>query len=228
MRTLELSGASIVLLGIFSPAQFHPEWLASFGAISSQEATALKIEVLHPDITVLNNDDFDIRVESEKLTISTVKDPAIRIYDIVLKIFREALPFHNIYRMGINRIAHFKAHNVTDYCEFGDRLAPKEPWGEFGRDLLKTDEEGIRGGMESLVMIEPKRKPKHKYNGVYRVKVAASNRVKYGIFIEVNDDYQVDRESAQKSLPLIIDILEERWDMSLQAADKLIGHFRGL
>ncbi len=51
MKSPEISGASIVMVGSFNPAIFQPRWLGSQGIIRPEEAENAKISLIGPTIS---------------------------------------------------------------------------------------------------------------------------------------------------------------------------------
>ena len=56
----ERQGMSIVALGSFNPAIFHPIWFARQGLIRDAEAEAAEIQVVSPEVTLVKPEWFTL------------------------------------------------------------------------------------------------------------------------------------------------------------------------
>jgi hypothetical protein len=210
----EPEGASVVLLGSFNPAMFHPSWLASLGLISREAAQAAaeenQIEAILPQIAVFTVDRRRIEVTPERFSALTVTvDAAVHVRDLVAGLF-QVLEHTPIRRMGINRDMHFAMRSERDWHRVGHVLAPKEPW----QDLLGTP--GTR-----TVVIEGAR---HGSPARYvRVTVEPSARRKHGVYVGTNEHFEV---SAEEGTRRLMDFLQAEWDeaqgFARELAEKLL------
>lgn len=201
---LVVQGVNIVLCGNFNPAIFHPSWLSAEGLIRFQEAETAQIEIVHPDAATFNAEWLQIRVVRDRFQAGTVQEPYYEpLRDLVVGIF--GLLRHTPMRaLGINRDFHYRLESKGVWHTVGDRLAPKQDWEE----VLGNP------GMKSLV-IEGKRPDN--LAGYIQVKVGPSNRVEFGVYVEINDHYQLSPASeTSASASETIDILSEHWAESMQ------------
>ena len=65
---------SIVALGSFNPAIFHPVWFARHKLIRDAEAEESKLKVMCPEITVVESEWFALQVTAERFSLET-SDP---------------------------------------------------------------------------------------------------------------------------------------------------------
>jgi len=117
--------------------------------------------------------------------------------------------------MGINRHAHIKLESVDKWHYLGDILAPKDHWKK-----ILHDEAGERDtGLQSLTVRKSKRPDG--LLGYVQVKVEPSSRVPNGVFVEVNDHFEI---SAKDPLGCeeILEILENNYSMSMPRSDEII------
>ena len=186
MRTPpELSGATIVLLGHFNPLIFRPDWFAGKQLIAAQEADAAEIQIVHPDVVAFGLSWLSLSIERERFVAHATQEPLIRLNDLVLGCFSR-FPETPITKMGINRLVHFRISAPSEWDTVRDILAPTAPWDDF-----LVDGAGQRlGGMQSL-LVQRSTRP-DEFRGYTQVKVEASNKIKPGIFIEVNDHFDLD------------------------------------
>ncbi len=130
----DLSGTAVVLLGSFNPKIFQPFWLASHGLIPAAAAESADISVVHPEITAFSiEDQFSLSVERGRLSMDRNVAPFIVIADLLGRIFGDLLPHTPITRVGINRMVHFRARDEEHRERIGQLVAPREPWGDWGR-----------------------------------------------------------------------------------------------
>ena len=86
----------------------------------------------------------------------------------------------------------------------GDRLAPKQDWKEVFD----------RPGMKSLTMQGFRTDD---YPGFILTKVEPSKKVEFGVYIEINDHYELISEpDAPTNIDSLVTILSERWQASMQ------------
>jgi hypothetical protein len=99
--------------------------------------------------------------------------------------------------MGLNRVMHFKMDSEKSWHAFGDKIAPKDVW----KGVLEEP------GLTSLTMQGPRQTPTQKREKYINVRVESSSRVMPGIFIEVNNHFEI----KDNDLPKILNILKESW-----------------
>ncbi len=149
----EIASTSIVLLGKFNPAIFHPAWFELHEIVTASDGKGALAEVVHPDLSIIQFESMRIQVEPNRFTVETRSDPSVRIADLVAKTFGEFLQHTPISTAGINRQCHFRLQNAERQHAMGRRLAPIEPWGKWATRLA-TVGPGVRHGMRSLTMQE--------------------------------------------------------------------------
>jgi len=193
---LDIQGVSIVLLGKFNPAIFHPSWFAAQELIRQQEADATEIVLVHPEASILNTDWLQVHVVRNRFQAGTAQESYFEpLRDLVVGVF-SLLSHTPVSAMGINRDFHFKLESEKSWHQLGHRLAPKQDW----KDLLDEP------GMLSLAM---KGERTDDFDGYLQVRVAPSPRIQYGVFVAVNDHYRLVETSE---IPVI---LNEQWSESM-------------
>ena len=198
----EIEGVGIVLVGAFNPRIFQPAWFAAENLIREEEAQAAKIELIHRQVTIFSLDWLHLQVTDEQFVVTTTQSSFYEpLRDLVLGTFR-LLRHTPIRMMGLNRDCHFRMPSEEAWHTFGHRLTPKEPWA----GILKEP------GMRSLTMegLRP-----DNLKGYIRVRVEPSVRVHPGVFINVNDHYEVKDATTVRGCDEIIDILDHEWQSSL-------------
>ena len=192
----EISAASIVMIGHFNPQIFQPFWLAHHDVISEEEAESANIGFVHPEITRFSLEgEFTIQVERERFSMDRAVAPLIRIADITCRIFGDLLPHTPIHQVGINRMIHFDVGSQSAREEIGLKLAPREPWGDWGR-LVSAGDGERHGGLLSLTLTQ--RELSDRPAGWVQAKLEPSQvigRGRTGIYMEINDHYDLAKKS---------------------------------
>lgn len=200
---------SIVLVGNFNPTIFQPAWFAAEGLIRKQEAEEANLTIGHPDVMIFSLDWLRIEVTRGRFIVATAMEPYDEIIrDLVLGTFK-LLSHTPIRMMGINRQMHFEMSSEEQWHAVGHKLAPKEIW------------DGIleKPGTRSLTMEESQRS-----DGLYgyiRVTVEPSTKIHPGIFIKINDHFEVGDTKAIGNKE-IVSILEKNWSKSYTKSASII------
>ena len=199
----EFESRSIVLVGAFNPAIYQPAWLGRMGLLREEEVENAKVEIIHRDITSITIGTRGIQVQPRRFLANTRNSAEYEILrDLVVAIFK-ILPHTPAHQLGINSEAHFKLNSEAEWHAVGHCLAPKELWKKFF----------VKPGLRSLIMENPKEDGKFGYT---RVKVEPSTRVKFGVFISINDHYEIQDYKPEDGCEAIIDILISSWSNSLK------------
>jgi hypothetical protein len=201
----QIQAANVVLLGPFNPAIFHPSWLASYNLIRRQEAEAAEIQIIHPNVAAFTVEWLQIKVTEDQFQASTTLEAYYEtLRDLVIGIL-EVLSRPPIAHMGINREFHYLSPSVDVWHSIGYRLAPKQDW------------EGVleQPKMRSLTMQGVRPDP---FKGYIQTKVEPSPRVEPGIFVQINDHYELGTSSNESltGSDRVIQILSEQWSESMQ------------
>lgn len=195
---------SIVFRGNFNPAIFHPSWFASHGLIRSQEVDAAKVQIVHPDAAVFTAEWLEINAVRDRFQAATVQESYYEpLRDLVIGVL-DLLSHTPLKLMGLNREFHYQLRSEDAWHSVGHRLVPKADW----KDLLENP------GMKSLI-VEGVRPDDLK--GYIRVKVEPSTQISYGVYVEVNDHYDLRRsEKTISEASEAMQILSERWSDSMK------------
>lgn len=147
-------------------------------------------------------DRFILRTKQE------IYDNVIR--DLMLGTF--GLLSHTPLKMlGINRSMHYRLKSREILDNVGDGLAPKESWS------------GIieHPGMSSLSMVSEKHDFDH-VSEILTVKIEPSQVVKDGLWIDVNDHYEIKEGQDSSGSDLLLQTLDERWQDSYNHSKDII------
>ena len=207
-KKLEIEGMDIVLVGDFNPSIFQPAWFTSQELIRKEEDEAAKIEIIHPEIVQFSLDWLHLQVTRNKFSATTSQNPYYNILkDLVSSTFN-ILTHTPISKMGINKNMHFQMASEDDWHALGHRLTPKEIWNQI---LEKP-------GMRSL-SIQGKRTDD--FNGYILVRVEPSRKIHPGVFIHVNDHYEIKDPESVLGCSEIMNILSSSWESSISQSDKI-------
>lgn len=213
-ESAEIDTSAVVLLGKLNPSIFQPQWFAAQGLISKQAADAARIQVIHQDVSIFEIDDSTtIEVLGTRAAFRSNGPITKDIIDLVAGTF-QLLKHSPLASLGINRDQHHKAVSETAWHAFGDAVAPKSRWqGVLQRPGLRSlTQEGVRpdGG-----------------KGYIRVKVEPSVRIPHGIYIQVNDHFDVADPGAVTGAGEVMDLLTEHWQASRARTNAIIDAIIG-
>jgi hypothetical protein len=225
MRTSpQISAASIVALGHFNPLIFGPNWLKEKEIVVGNDFENLKILIVHPDIVSYQMPWGNFQTDRNNFTIGSTREPLVRVHDFFVRCF-QFLPETPISAVGINREVHFETASEAARDRAGDVLAPKDFWGDF------VESEGQKtGGLRSIIMEQSIAKEGRrarvdgKFGHVWaRVEPSSRRELRYGIFMQVNDHFDVvtapDKLSDGRA---VADLVAEQFERSITNAERLI------
>lgn len=170
--------AGTILLGSFNPKIFHPVWFSSQGIIRSQEAEGASIKIINDQVADFSLDWAGISVLHGRFQIvCDQRDGYTHLFDFVVRTF-QILSHTPVRAIGINYEAHFSISDIAVWHGVGDFLAPKGFWAKFVSNP----------GLEALV-IQGEREDE--FDGYLQIRVQPSKEVTPGIYIMVNDHFEV-------------------------------------
>ncbi|MDA3788837.1 MAG: hypothetical protein PF503_10140 [Desulfobacula sp.] len=208
MNNLKLASeeASIVLVGSFNPAIFHPEWLLRNGLISEDDMEKQEVEIVHKDLTRFSLAWLAIQIQHDKFVART-NDPSqfIPLKDLMASIF-DILEHTPINKVGMNYSANYDLSNEDDWHKVGHTLAPKDIWNETLNDPV---------GMTSLSVQCPRNDD---YCGEINVTIGPLKSKGFGINIDVNNHIDA---SGENEFLNPSDILMKHWDDAISHAKKI-------
>jgi hypothetical protein len=210
-RVLKLSGSTIVVVGSFNPSILQPAWFSSQGLITNGEATDAEVRVVHKDFTSFGTEYWDLECTADRLVIASDRAPAIEILrDLAIGVFT-LLSHTPVHAVGLNRNEHWDLGSADALHSLGYRLVPQDNWTA----ILETP------AMQTLTVQGAR---PDDYEGYIRVKVEPSIRIENGVYLEINDHFQlvprenIDVEAAGK----LIKLLSEDWQSSRERAQRII------
>jgi hypothetical protein len=232
MRILpQASAFSIVALGNLNPLIFRPEWLRDKEIVVGSDFDRISVEIIHPEVVSLKLPWGQLLVERAKFTVSALQEPSIRVQDLFVKCF-QVLPETPISAVGLNREVHFPTHSESARNRVGDTLAPKEFWGDF------VTRDGARaGGVRSIIMeqsipVDGRLTRIDGLTGWIQVRVEpslhAELRDRHGIFVAVNDHYDLMKDNRASDGRAAAGLAEAKWERSLKQSEHLIDRIMEL
>lgn len=226
----KFDNVNIVLLGSFNPQIFQPAWFAMQGMIGKKEAeNPADMVQLKDQVVTFRVGMFGLSVQPDRFDISSLDDPHEHIKDLVVSCFGGHLPHTPVSALGINRSIHFDTGDfeIRDYI--GSRLAPKDAWGEWGKEVEESRYEA-RGGMLSITMLQNNLRS-DRYKGSVQAKVEPSGRIggSTGIFVHVNNHFELSEdEKSVCDASAAVDALESNWETSMNRAAMIVDQIMKL
>lgn len=206
----EIQGASIVLIGAFNPKIFQPAWFASQDLLRNEEAQDAEIQIVHQALVDFSLEWLKVQVHQDRFSAGTHQSPYYTpLKDLVVGTFR-ILRHTPIRMLGINCDYHFPIGSEDRWHAFGHKLTPKEIWSKI------LDKPGMRS-----LTIEGMRPDQH--IGKIAVRVEPSRRIQHGVFITINDHYEVKETDSPLGCDKIIDILAESWEVSVSRCNQIVS-----
>src|SRR5438128_7714194 len=127
--TLQEEALTLVFVGSFNPAIFHPEWFGRMKLVAEQDAK----DAL-PDLKFLSHEAADVTVAGihlqclpERLTLSTPNPARYEQLQELTVAMLEILPHTPFRACGINHSVHYSVHSENYWHAIGHALVPKEP-----------------------------------------------------------------------------------------------------
>src|SRR5262249_39573960 len=152
----------------------------------------------------------DVRVTREKLTIITAQDPYFeRLRDVMLGLF-SLLRHTPVRAIGINHEAHYQADSDDRWHKFGNLVAPKDIW----KNVLDAP------GLTNLSVEEQKRRDGRA--GHVGCQIQPSGRFNPGIFVMINDHYDLSTADKPGGADELLEILEKSWVASVNRATAIM------
>ncbi|MCP4763189.1 MAG: hypothetical protein GY870_15555 [archaeon] len=219
-RKPEILRLDIVLLGDFNPKIFSPAWFAAYDLIGELESQEAEVEMIHKDVAIFNLDWFRLQVTRDRFSIFTEQEAYFeKLTELVLHTFTH-LAHTPIRAIGMNWGGHFKAESEKELDQFGYFLAPQKPWKNIFDD-------------SAVLRIEMTEKiPRTDFSkGAFQVRVESSKLAKPGIFININDHYELEDKKQPMGCKDIISLFEANKDDSKEKivtiVNDLFNNFEG-
>ena len=213
---IEIEAHTIVALGSFNPAIFQPLWFSNHHLIRQEEAENAKIQIIQSQaqVAVFETEWFSLQAFGERFALES-SDPTkhLPLRDLARGTF-QILEHTPIRACGFNRHIHFRIASEEEWHEFGHHYAPKESW----HDLL------VRPGLRSLTIQGTREECSAKR---IEIKVEPSAKVHPGVFIHVNQHYNIEEgpEAGEKDRILVfLAALNDEWASFVAYAERAYKH----
>jgi len=209
---------SIVLIGLFNPLMFQPEWFGKNDVISTEDAEFARSQdnslptIITPQLTLFRTSQLSITVEPNRFQVVAEKEPMITIKDFTKKTF-EKLGGLTIKAYGFNFSAHYRFENEIKINAFADKLTPKQYWESLlGKDISG---ENRKGGLSLLQMSQEKENGK----GQIFVALQRSVHITHGIFLTCNDHTNIDE--GDSAADIVMEMIESDFGTSFENMTKI-------
>ncbi len=213
----DIAGMQIVVVAPFSPKALQPLELRRLGVLSDADLLNVEFDHLFEDLMSFRLPWMQATFEAERLVVGTdpsnPKPEAIR--DFVVSLLR-SIEKLGVKAVGINRDLHFPVSDEGVWHRVGHKLAPKE--GLWDR-VVDTP------GMEAISVSGLRRDGRL---GKVTIRVEPSRRLKFGIYVNVNDHFVIDQSSPAEGVRWLTDLLEGGWVDSEKRANEVFGMIEGI
>ena len=235
MPELAVDGASIVFIGIFSPATVTPGWLASEGLLAKEVALSAVAPLITPRLTAFDAAWLHCEATDNRILFSTTEPAEFpSLCDLAVAFLTSSHETTKVAAVGLNRNVHFAVASSAEWHTIGDKVLPKTYWDP----VLNLP------GTQSAVVVGIRT---DKFIGQVQVTVEPSSRMppgSAGIYIEHNDHYglrKVDTQPTSREqflspaeqqqlyvepsaglIPLAREIVTTKWEDSMARADRVI------
>ncbi|SHE36079.1 hypothetical protein SAMN05444339_101151 [Loktanella atrilutea] len=220
----EISGVSIVLIGNFNPAIFHPSWLMANGIEPEVDTDRIDLEVCHKDVSRFSIDGTHYFVDQDRFQIQTSSAPWVQILDKTTNLFRGLLPHTPLKAVGLNRDAHFVLPSFEARMKLGRKIAPIEPWGKFGGEMEK-DEPELAGGMLSLTMRSTEAADDYSLNKNLKIEPSFQVKGSNGVYIQANFHF-TPKDADATSIDLV-GLLQGEFQDRINEAEEIFATLLG-
>ena len=204
---LGVQGTTIVLIGSFNPRIFHPLWFSQQELVPPSEADGADVKLIHEQASALKMGPFSLQVFTDRFQANVVEpQDSVPLRDLVVGTFT-VLQHTPIEQMGINRQLHFVKDGPFSWEAFEEALVPKT---DVWRSLSNVS--------TRIVELRSDREDDDASEGFVGVRVEPSVREPGGVYMQVNDHYEVTTDETPHGAEDIIGLLAKQFEKSLQRA----------
>jgi hypothetical protein len=224
---IERNNWSIVLIGSFNPAIFHPSWFLLNEVISKETAASAEVQVVHSEVASVALGPLRLDVQRNRFSIQTEQAPEITLLDFVLRVFGDLLPHSQINQFGINRTVYFRAPSSEKRIQLGRVFAPPAPWGPFGNRIEHSTGKTL-GGMTNVSMREVLIDTAWSGHCEARLMPAYEIDADTGIQTHINNHFELkdykEGDGAMAALLILKNEFESRMDRCEEIISAVLGH----
>ena len=210
-KKAEILRLDIVLLGDFNPKIFSPAWFSNIDLIGEKESEEANVELIHQDVSIFSLDWCRFQVTRDRFSIFTEQEAYFtKLIDLVIQTFTY-LSHTPIVALGANWGGHYKADSEEEWHRFGHFLAPQIPWLNIFEN-------------PAVFKIEIMEKHPEIYSsfGKKQVRVEPSGQVNHGVFINLNDHYELEPDAKRVGCSEMISLFENNREKSSQKYTNLV------
>lgn len=209
---LQNRGSTIVVIGAFAPAMFHPSWFARYHLLGEKEvavAAESKNLLVSTDISLFKVAGFDFDIKANRIQIGTTQESLFGATRDLMCGVLEVIDGVRIEQIGMNWTAHYSTPSRSAWHAAGDKLVPKTFWSSVWPKHV---------GMSNLTL-QLERVDEEK--GSVNVAFQPSSVVENGVFVSVNDHYDLKNTGKELYSSEAANYIRSRWDQSKAMAEKL-------
>ena len=119
---------SIVIIGNFNPAIFHPSWFSANNLLPKEETEQATDLAISNELAMFNASEIQVQIEPVRFGVTTKdanKSPVLRDLAMGCFLLLEHTPLKAI---GLNMEFQFDLESIEKRTAIGERLAPKNHW----------------------------------------------------------------------------------------------------
>lgn len=205
--------SSIVGIGSFNPAIFHPIWFEKNNLIAPSECETADISIISNEVSVVKFESFLLKSTTDRFSIESDDIRRFQpLCDLVVGTFT-ILEHTPVVAFGMNNHQEFVFDSFDSWNNFGHNCAPKNLWNlsllEPG--MRKLTIEGRRENSKSQriqVTVEPSKK-------------LEDNAVQFSL----NEHYEMAQLQADETPTALkfVEILQDSWQGFLNYSDEAIS-----
>lgn len=202
-------GTSVVLVGHFNPAIIHPAWFSHHEVLPPSDlAEDPDLKVVSPSLALFQIGWLSVQVTDDHFELSTMEsDRVVLMRDAAINIF--ALLSHTpLNAIGLNRTGHYPLE-AGELERLREVVAPSAPWTLFdtSSELSSLTVQGARSDID--------------HPGYTRLTIEPSVRIESGVFISINDHFELDADELEphERTAKAIEILDQCWMESIARHD---------
>jgi hypothetical protein len=208
---LQHRSVSVVVLGTFAPALFHPSWFERhdlLGQHESEVASGAQSLVVSGDVTFFSVAGFDLNVQANRFQVATAQENLFGPARDLAMGSMQLLDSTPAQALGLNWVAHFALASTDEWHAAGHKIIPIEFWKRlWGKHI----------GMKN-VTVQLAREDDLK--GHVQVALQPSNVLKNGVFVSINDHYSF---ADDMTAPGVADLIARQWRVSEQLAFRIFS-----
>lgn len=204
---------SVVLLGDFNPAIFHPQWLVHNELISSGIAEAAKEVSCQSEFSTFEVDNMKLFVEKERFGLTTKDVSMLPVFRDTVKGIFTLLEHTPLKALGLNYDFRYSMPDDESWHRLGHTLAPKECCWDSLLEKPGMAALAIRGSRGEV----PESRVDIRVNPIWDEK--------NGVFIGINQHYRFDDledTAIVERNQRVLNILETDWQSFCEYAKNAV------